>query len=261
MEAGCPPSSHQPLQAAPNGAPRCPSRGLRVLAPDSRGAYQRNVFSEPRLLHLAIQRKALNSLTWDVWFSLINSNPLMSWLPGFLLQNSYVLWLLPSLFRTIPQSYLRGCILGLILSFVCQVKHNSHLWGCAFFQSSEQWKLLKYREIVLGKTGRRIWIIFLEEERKKTEQSLQKRVNVSVSRQWRWGLINQRIRSLKQQRSFMLHIQIFRLTYDEMEAQKMSVTDLPKGPDKKWGKTPELLTPHPLLSPLWATANDLPGKK
>ena len=48
----------------------------------------------------------------------------------------------------------------------------------------------------------------------------------------------------------MLHIQIFRLTYDEMEAQKMSVTDLPKGPDKKWGKTPELLTPHPLLSPL-----------
>ena len=38
------------------------------------GAYQRNDFSEPRLLHLPIQRKVLNSLTWDIWFSLIHKN-------------------------------------------------------------------------------------------------------------------------------------------------------------------------------------------
>ena len=34
---------------------------------------QRDDFREPRLLHLPIQRKALNSLTWHTWFSLINS--------------------------------------------------------------------------------------------------------------------------------------------------------------------------------------------
>ena len=54
----------------------------RILALDSQGAHQRNDFSEPRPLHLPIHRKALNSLTWDIWFSLINSNLLMFWLPG-----------------------------------------------------------------------------------------------------------------------------------------------------------------------------------
>ena len=58
----------------------------RTLALDSWGANQRNDFSEPRLLHLPIHRKALDSLTWDVWFSLINSNLLMFQLPGFFLQ-------------------------------------------------------------------------------------------------------------------------------------------------------------------------------
>ena len=43
---------------------------------------QRNDFREPRLLHLPIHRKALNSLAWDVWFSLTNSNLLMFWPPG-----------------------------------------------------------------------------------------------------------------------------------------------------------------------------------
>ena len=54
----------------------------RILAPDSWGAYQRNDFSEPRLLHLPIHRKALNSLTWDIWFPLINNNLLMFRLPA-----------------------------------------------------------------------------------------------------------------------------------------------------------------------------------
>lgn len=55
----------------------------RMLALESQGAYQRNDLSEPRLWHLPIHWKVLNSLTWDVWFSLINTTLLMVWLPGF----------------------------------------------------------------------------------------------------------------------------------------------------------------------------------
>ena len=65
----------------------CTLKGLwmrkpRILAPESWCAYERKDFSEPKLLHLPIHRKVLNSLTWDIWFSLVNSNFLMHWLPG-----------------------------------------------------------------------------------------------------------------------------------------------------------------------------------
>ena len=56
----------------------------------------RCIITEPRLLHLPIHRKVLNSLTWGIWFSLINSNLLMSWLPGLYCKNFYRFWLLPS---------------------------------------------------------------------------------------------------------------------------------------------------------------------
>ena len=46
----------------------------RILSPESWGAFQRNDFSEPRLLHLPIHRKVLNSLMVDIWVSLINRN-------------------------------------------------------------------------------------------------------------------------------------------------------------------------------------------
>ena len=46
----------------------------QTLASESWDAYERNEFSEPKLLHLPIYRKALNSLTWDIWFSLIHKN-------------------------------------------------------------------------------------------------------------------------------------------------------------------------------------------
>ena len=61
------PSSHQPLQRPQ----LCTLRGFRIgktkkqnriLGQDSWGAYQRNDFNEPRLLHLPIYRKTLNSL-------------------------------------------------------------------------------------------------------------------------------------------------------------------------------------------------------
>ena len=55
---------------------------MRILAPDRWDAYKRNDFNEPRLLHLPIHRKVLNSLTWDIWFSLINNNLLMFRVPA-----------------------------------------------------------------------------------------------------------------------------------------------------------------------------------
>ena len=43
-------------------------------SPDSWSAYEGNGSSEPRLLHLPMHRKVLNSLTCNIWFSLINNN-------------------------------------------------------------------------------------------------------------------------------------------------------------------------------------------
>ena len=58
-----------------------------ILAPDSLSAYQRNNFSGP-IISVAmygqapIHRWALDSLTWDIQFTLINSNLFMFLLPG-----------------------------------------------------------------------------------------------------------------------------------------------------------------------------------
>ena len=77
------PSSSHSTVAAPHGKPwgnsGCENR---ILAPDSWDAYQRNYFSEPRLLHLPIHSKAINSLNWNIWFPLIINNLLMFRLPA-----------------------------------------------------------------------------------------------------------------------------------------------------------------------------------
>ena len=110
IETRCLPSCTQLLQSPHNPTPPlCPLRGLgmrklRILAPVSWGAYQRDDFSEPRPLHLPIHRKALNSLTWDIWFSLINNNLLMFRLPGLCCKNFCISWLPPYLFGAGPQS-------------------------------------------------------------------------------------------------------------------------------------------------------------
>ena len=92
----------QPLPGKPWGNSGC----FRILAPESWSAYQRNDFSEPRLLQLPIHRKVPNSLTQDIWFSLINNNLWMTTCP--LLQNFYITWLLasPRLLGAVSQSYL-----------------------------------------------------------------------------------------------------------------------------------------------------------
>ena len=94
-------------------------RGLRlgknrILAVDSRGAYQRNDSNEPGLLPLPINKKVLNSLTWDNWFSFINGNLLMFQWPGLCYKNSYKSWFLPYLFGVVPQSYLRPEVLRIL---------------------------------------------------------------------------------------------------------------------------------------------------
>ena len=49
-------------------------RKPRILAPDDWDAYERNDFSESKLLYLPIHRKALNSLIWNSWLPLINNH-------------------------------------------------------------------------------------------------------------------------------------------------------------------------------------------
>ena len=107
----------------------------RTLAPDCWGAHQRNDFSEPRLLHLPIHRKTLNSLTWDVWFSLMNSNLLMFWLPVLCCKKPLSSLAPPWPLWSGPSEHLRGCLPRLSPQKVHQIKQNSQLSGrWCFFQ-------------------------------------------------------------------------------------------------------------------------------
>ena len=49
---------------------------------------QSDDFRESRVFHLPIYRKALNSLTWVIWFSLIDNNVLMFRLPAICCKTS-----------------------------------------------------------------------------------------------------------------------------------------------------------------------------
>ena len=80
--------------------------------------------------------QVLISLTPHVWLSLISSNILLFWLPGFCgSQSSYIYWLLPYLFGAVPQKYLRDCLLGLNLQFCSVNKAQFSTCNlCMFFQ-------------------------------------------------------------------------------------------------------------------------------
>ena len=91
---------------SPKGVQACETH--RKLAQDMWGAYERKDFSEPRFLYLPTHRKALNSLTWDIWFSLINNNLLMFRLPALVTKLLYSLYNLdPPLTST--ESFAQGC--------------------------------------------------------------------------------------------------------------------------------------------------------
>ena len=66
-------------------------------------------------LHLPIQRKALNSLTWDDGFSLINSNLLMFWFIVFVAKS--LLYCVPPLPLQSSLSEVRCCDVGLSPQF------------------------------------------------------------------------------------------------------------------------------------------------
>ena len=103
---------------------------------------QRNTFREPRALSLPTHKNTLSSLTWDDWFSLINTNFLIFGLPGFCCKSSKMPWLPACLFGGVPQSYLRGSSSGFSPQCVQWIKPNSQLTRCAFCQLPlESWDL------------------------------------------------------------------------------------------------------------------------
>ena len=96
----------------------CTLRGLgveksRILARLLR-CVSKEWFQGARSVHLPIYGKGQNSLSWDIWFSLINSNLLIFRLSGFVAKT-----------RTYPgsplclfhKSYLRCCVPGLSPQF------------------------------------------------------------------------------------------------------------------------------------------------
>ena len=55
----------------PQGRSGCENPGYW---PQMTDAYERNDFSESKLLYLPIHKKALNSLIWNSWLPLINNH-------------------------------------------------------------------------------------------------------------------------------------------------------------------------------------------
>ena len=84
--------------------------------------------SVSQTLASSICRKVLNSLAWDIWFSLINSNLLvtLSLFPKLL----YIL--APPLSLRSGFSELSKMLCPRLKSSVCQIKHNSQILGCTF---------------------------------------------------------------------------------------------------------------------------------
>ena len=118
-------NSHQ-TTVNPEGGSECEKHRKRVL--DNLGAYQGNDFSEPRLLHLLIHRKVLNSLTWDVWLSLIYKQTFDVWTICPLMQKLFCnlsptptpLSRSPCLFWAVLSGLLEICILGLSSKNFCE---------------------------------------------------------------------------------------------------------------------------------------------
>ena len=105
----------------------------RILAPDRWSAYQRNNFSEPRLLHLPIHRKELNSSTSDIRFYLT----IIFWC------SDYLPFLGKLLYTLALSSSLQSSSLRVTWDAISQawspknsrwVKHNSQFRGCEYFK-------------------------------------------------------------------------------------------------------------------------------
>ena len=104
METWCPPSNQtlQPLPDVPLGKPQM--RNHRTLAPESWEVHMEAMISASPDVSIFSYR---DSPTWDVWFSLINSNLFIFWLPGLCCKNPCAPWILPCLSEAVSQSCLR----------------------------------------------------------------------------------------------------------------------------------------------------------
>ena len=132
----------------------------RTLAPDSGGAHERNDFSEPRLLHLPIHRKVLNSLTWGIWSSLTHKNTSDVQTTCPLLQNFCIT--LTSPLASSEQSS-QGCLSHLFSGDAISqpwspknshwIKHSTQLLGCMYFFQSTVPASFTKRNDTLSKTG------------------------------------------------------------------------------------------------------------
>lgn len=94
-------TSHLPTSHPPIPIPASPTSCLDIVPWGNSGwedtgywswrvkVHTKGMISVSPDLHLPIHRNDLNSLTWEVWFSLTNNNLLMSWLPSLCFQNSF----------------------------------------------------------------------------------------------------------------------------------------------------------------------------
>ena len=83
-------------------------------------------------MNLLIYREVLKLLSWDVWFSLINSHLLTFRLPALCCKTS----MYPSSFPCLLEQFLRtiwNAVSQAIVSLSPQIKLNSHLSHCAYF--------------------------------------------------------------------------------------------------------------------------------
>ena len=105
----------------------------KIQAPYSWEAYERSDFSDPWLLHLPIHRKALNSLTWDIWFPSIHKNTFDAQATCRLLHISKEPDSSRCLLRAVHSGLLECCLLGLSSKNFHQIKYNAQLFGQHYF--------------------------------------------------------------------------------------------------------------------------------
>ena len=116
---------HTFLKVSPKGIQDVKNRGYWPWVTE---IHMKEMTSVSWLLHLPIHRKALNSSTWDIWFSLINNNLLM-----FRLCVAKLLYHLDpphTSSHELSQGYLRCCLSAWSPKHFHQIKYNSQPLDC-----------------------------------------------------------------------------------------------------------------------------------
>ena len=118
--------------------PAATSRSLRWALRKNTGWWPQIAEMHMKGMHLPIHRKALNSLTWDIWFSLIHKNTFdVQTTCPLLAANVYVTWPHPT--PTSSEQFSRVTWDDVYPVWSPknsrQVKHTSQLSGCDCFLS------------------------------------------------------------------------------------------------------------------------------